>query len=72
MAQTLTPGIESSSPHIFVSLFVSYALNSGTRPLHWAAHRGLVAIAKMLLDKRADVNSKDNGYGHHPKQLQYA
>jgi ankyrin repeat protein len=38
--------------------------HSGTRPLHWAAHRGLVAIAGMLLDKRADVNSKDNGFGH--------
>ncbi len=36
-------------------------LYSGTRPLHWAAHRGRVAIAEMLIDKRADVNARDSG-----------
>lgn len=36
--------------------------HSGTTPLHWAAHRGLVAIAGMLLDMRADINSKDIGF----------
>ena len=39
-------------------------LHSGTTPLHWAAHRGFVAIAGMLLDKRADVDSEDNGFVH--------
>ncbi len=51
--------------HFFV-VGASFVLYSGTRPLHWAAHRGLVVIADMLLDSRADVNSKDNGLGHMP------
>jgi ankyrin repeat protein len=45
-------------------LNVRVAFHSGTTPLHWAAHRGFVAIAGMLLDKRADVDSEDNGFGH--------
>jgi ankyrin repeat protein len=49
--------------YIWISHFdarvVSY---SGTTPLHWACHRGLVVIAGMLLDMRADINSKDKGF----------
>jgi hypothetical protein len=36
-------------------------LFSGTRPMHWDAHRDRVVIAGMLLDERADVNARDNG-----------
>jgi ankyrin repeat protein len=31
----------------------------GWTPLHWAAHKGYLEVAKILLARGADVNAKD-------------
>ena len=38
----------------------SFSLQDGTRPLHWAAFRGSVGVANLLVaDRRVDINAHD-------------
>ncbi|KAK8169729.1 ankyrin repeat protein, partial [Phyllosticta citrichinensis] len=40
----------------------------GRTPLSYAAYEGATSIAKLLLDKKADVNAKDKSIGATPLQ----
>ena len=39
--------------------------SDGWTPLHWAADRGLVEIVRLLCDRGADVEARDN-HGRRP------
>lgn len=43
--------------------------NHGKTPLHIAAKRGLLDIAKFLLDKGADIDAQENKFGRAPLHL---